>query len=290
MQGTGNDFIVIDPQASPSKKGHGTKKRDWAKTAVAMCDRHYGIGADGVLLLLPSKSADFRMRIYNSDGSEAEMCGNGLRCLVKYFCAKKKGSTKTGELTVETKAGIRKARLVQNGGSTEVRLSMGKPRFKDNEIPVRLDGCDARITRKPLTVCTLTVDRRELPLSLVSMGNPHVVYFSESPLQNFPLTSIGPKIERHKIFPEGANFEIVHVKNRGEIDARVWERGAGITLACGTGACAVAVAARLNGLVDDRVTVNLPGGPLQIEWQGKGEVFLTGPAEFVFDGEWQETN
>jgi diaminopimelate epimerase len=280
MQGTGNDFVVIEPDSEP---------RDWAKLAVAVCDRHFGIGADGILLLLPSKSADFRMRIFNSDGSEAEMCGNGLRCLVKYFVAKTPAASRRKEIKAETAAGMRKAWLVPNpDGSTSVKLSMGKPRFADDEIPVTLEGCEARIVRKPMTICTLHVERRDLPLALISMGNPHAVYFTDKPVANFPLCRLGPKIEHHQIFPEGTNFEVVRVRDRQHIDARVWERGAAETLACGTGACAITVAARINGYVDDKVSVNLPGGTLHIEWSGEGEVFLTGPAEFVFSGVFNE--
>ena len=280
MQGTGNDFIVIEPDSKP---------HDWVKLATDVCDRHYGIGADGILLLLPSKSADFRMRILNSDGSEAEICGNGLRCLVKYFVAKMPARSRPGEITVETMAGVRKAWLVKNNdGSTSVKLGMGKPRFADDEIPVNLEGCEARIVRKPMTICTLQVGRRDLPLALVSMGNPHAVYFNDKPVANFSLSRLGPKVEHHRIFPEGTNFEVARVRSRKEIDAVVWERGAGATLACGSGACAIAVAAHLNGYVDDKVSVNLPGGTLQIEWSRDGEVFLTGPAEFVFSGEWTE--
>lgn len=280
MQGTGNDFVVIEPDSKP---------RDWAKLAADICDRHYGIGADGILLLLPSKKADFRMRIFNSDGSEPEMCGNGLRCLVRYFVAKTGNGSPRNEIKAETTAGLRTAWLVQNpDSSTSVKLSMSKPRFADGEIPVALEGCEARVVRKPMTICTVRVERRDLPLALVSMGNPHAVYFTDKPVSNFPLCQIGPKMEHHRIFPEGTNFEVVRVRSRNRIDARVWERGSGETLACGTGACAITVAAHLNGDVDDKVSVNLPGGTLQIEWPGDGEVFLTGPAEFVFSGEWPE--
>ncbi len=281
MQGTGNDFVIIEADS---------ESRDWAQLAVAVCDRHYGVGADGILLLMTSKKADFQMRIFNSDGSEAEMCGNGLRCLVKYVAAKKSGKSPQNEIKVETAAGLRKAWLINNSdGSTSVKLGMGKPRFAGNEIPAALDGCEARVIKRPLTICTIEVERRTLPLALVSMGNPHAVFFTEKPAADFPLRRIGPKVEHHRVFPEGTNFEVVHIKNRRQIDAVVWERGAGTTLACGTGACAAAVAAHLNGQVDDKVSVELPGGTLEIEWSGTGEVFLTGPAEFVFTGEWKGT-
>ncbi len=278
MQGAGNDFVVIEPDSKP---------HDWAKLAVTICDRHYGIGADGILLLMPSKVADFRMRILNADGSEAETCGNGLRCLVRYFVERKVRDFPDREISVETLAGIRKARVLRNvGRPVRVRIGMGEPNFGARDIPVLLERSDARVnTRKPLINCLLEIGRRELPLALVSMGNPHAVFFTDKPVADFPLVRLGPKVEHNKIFPEGANFEVAHMVNRRHIEARVWERGAGETLACGSGACAIAVAARLSGYVDDKVAVQLPGGVLEIEWPGSGEVFLSGPAEFVFTGE-----
>ena len=278
MQGAGNDFIVIEAEAAA---------HDWSRLAVAMCDRHYGIGADGLLLLSPSKVADFRMRIFNSDGSEAEACGNGTRCVVSYFVDRKLGNSRNREISVETMAGIRKARVHHTAGkSVSIKVGMGRPRFGDKDIPMLLELCDRVDTRKPLITCTLQVDRRELSLALVSMGNPHAVYFTGKPAADFPLTRLGPTMEHHQIFPEGANFEVARVVNRRQIEARVWERGAGETLACGTGACAIAVVARLNGYIDDKVAVKLPGGILEIEWTGTGDVFLSGPAETIFTGEW----
>jgi len=280
MQGAGNDFVVIEANAD---------SRDWPRLAVAMCDRHYGIGADGLLLVSRSSVADFRMRIFNADGSEAETCGNGLRCLVRYFVDRKPGGSRDREISVETMAGIRKARVYHAAGkSNRVKIGMGKPGFGEKDIPVVLERCSGVKVRKPMLTCSLQVNRRELPLALVSMGNPHAIYFTDKPVADFPLTRLGPEVEHHKIFPEGTNFEVVNVVNRRQIEARVWERGAGETMACGSGACAIAVAARLNGYVDDRVAVKLPGGVLEIEWPGTGEVSLSGPAETVFTGEWPD--
>lgn len=280
MQGAGNDFVVIETNAA---------SRDWPRLAVAMCDRHFGVGADGILLLASSSLADFRMRIFNADGSEAETCGNGLRCLVRYFVDRKAGVSRDREISVETIVGIRKARVYTAGKSTRVKIGMGKPGFGEKDIPAVLEMDNVRVNaRKPMLTCSVQVNRRELLLALVSMGNPHAVYFTDKPVAGFPLTRLGPKVEHHQIFPEGANFEVVHVVNRRQIEARVWERGAGETMACGSGACAIAVAARLNGYVDDRVAVKLPGGVLEIEWPGTGEVFLSGPAETVFTGEWPD--
>lgn len=279
MQGAGNDFIVIEAVVTA---------HDWPRLAVAMCNRHYGIGADGLLVQSPSAVADFRMSIFNSDGSEAEACGNGTRCIVRYFVDRKPGNSRNREISVETMAGIRKARVHHTAKLTSVKVDMGKPGFGDKDIPVLLDSCDRVNTRKPMITCALQVNRRELSIALVSMGNPHAVYFTNKSVSDFPLTRLGPKMEHHQIFPEGANFEVARVVNRRQIEARVWERGAGETLACGTGACAIAVAARLNGYIDDKVAVKLPGGILEIEWPGSGEVFLIGPAETIFAGEWPD--
>lgn len=281
MQGAGNDFIVIEADAAPY---------DWPSLAIAMCDRHYGVGADGILLVMPSKSADFRLRIFNPDGSEAEACGNGTRCVVRYFVERNPGISHDREISVETKAGIRKARGHHTTKLTRVKVNMGKPGFGDKDIPVLLKSCDRVNARKPMITCTLQINRRELSLAIVSMGNPHAVYFTDKSVADFPLTRVGPKMEHHQIFPEGTNFEVAHVVNRRQIEARVWERGAGETLACGTGACAIAVAARLQGYVDDNVAVKLPGGTLEIEWAGTGDVFLSGPAKTIFTGEWLEGN
>jgi len=279
MQGAGNDFVLVEA---------GDMQRDWAKVAEAMCDRHYGIGADGLLLLLPSDVADFRMRMFNPDGSESDACGNGLRCLVKYFMDGGLASSVVQEVSVETVAGVRRAEVYGAAGrTTEVKTWMGAPKFGEKDIPAVIEPDRGNIVDiKSMLTCSITLDGRELPLSLVSMGNPHAVCFCQGPVSDFPLLQLGPKVEQHKLFPKGVNFEVIRVLDRQRIEARVWERGVGETLACGSGACAITVAARKYGYIDNKVDIKLPGGILEVEWDGVGEVFLSGPAETVFSGEW----
>ena len=273
MQGTGNDFILVDAREMEC---------DWPRLAVAMCERHFGVGADGLILVLKSKVADFRMRIFNADGSEAEMCGNGLRCFAKYVVEQGLAPKDATELTVETLAGINRVRpQVVDGVVTSVQVGMGVPKLKASEIPV-LAGALERVSDYPLVV-----DGRELRVTCVSMGNPHAVCFVEQPVAGFPLAEIGQKVEHHPIFPKRVNFEVARVLNRTQIEGRVWERGVGETLACGSGACAIAVAARLHDYVDDELDITLLGGVLTLAWDGVGEVLLSGPAETVFEGEWQ---
>jgi diaminopimelate epimerase len=281
LQATGNDFILIET---------GGVEQDWSPLAMAMCNRHFGIGADGLLLLLPSDSADFGMRIFNPDGSEAEACGNGLRCLVRYVVEKGRLSSKpdrAGGISVATVDGIRKARIVTTkDGLAGIQVGMGVPKFGAEDIPVKIE--EGIVDIKSMLSYHIKAGRRELLLNLVSMGNPHAVYFWRRPVSDFPLSRLGPEVERSSIFPRRTNFEVARVIDRGQIEARVWERGAGETLACGSGACAIAVAARLHGYIDNRVNIRLPGGVLEVEWGGRGEVFLSGPAEIVFSGEWPE--
>ncbi len=277
MQGAGNDFIMVEA----SDAG-----RDWSQLAVAVCDRHFGVGGDGLLLVMPSDIADFRMRIFNADGSEAEACGNGLRCLVKYVVDKGLVDTSAREITVETIGGVREARIHRTGGRlAEIQVSMGKPKFRAEEIPVEVES-GGNSTLDIILEHPVIIDGEELNLSFVSMGNPHAVYFWQQPVADFPLSRLGPGVEHHNIFPNRANFEVARVISRREIEARVWERGVGETLACGTGVCAVAVAARLHGYIDNKVDIKVSGGILGVEWDGVGEVFLSGPAEVVFTGEW----
>jgi len=284
LQSAGNDFALFET---------GDMKRDWSRMATTLCDRHFGIGADGLLLLLPSRVADFQMRIFNPDGSEAEACGNGLRCLVKYVVDKGLTvSTEAKEMTVETKAGIRKAKIDKTiGEPVQIQVSMGVPSLKAEDIPVKIDKNDRDLVDiKSMLGYTITIGSKRLFLNFVSMGNPHAIYFCDQPVTEIPLITIGPQIERHEIFPNRVNFEVARVINRQQIEARVWERGAGETLACGTGACAVAVLARLRGFIDSEVDINLPGGVLNVEWDGIGEVFLGGPVEIVFTGEYSGTS
>jgi len=283
IQGAGNDYILVETSDA---------QRDWSKVAVAMLDRHYGIGADGLLLLLPSSVADFQMRIFNVDGSESNTCGNGLRCMVKYFADRGLAGSGAREISAETMSGVRRARVFRTGGRiTKIQTGMGVPEFGEGDIPVAIGEDRGRLVDiKSMLNYPLTIDRTELNLSLVSMGNPHAVYFHKDTLADFPLTRLGPEVERHKIFPARANFEVARIVSRNTVEARIWERGVGETLASGSGACAITVAAHLLGYVDNKVEVKLPGGTLEVEWDGAGEVFLSGPAETVFAGEWSDGN
>jgi len=279
MQGAGNDFILVETSDAA---------QDWSQMAIAMCDRHFGIGGDGLLLVLPSDEADLRMREFNADGSEAEACGNGLRCVVKYAAYKKLVGADTQQVSVETMSGIREATLHKAEKKiTGIQVSMGNPEFRAKDIPVLVEpNQESMIDIKPILDYPVTVDSKELLLNFVSMGNPHAVCFCKQPVADFPLSRLGPAIEQHKLFPNKTNFEVANVVSRQWIEARVWERGVGETLACGSGACAVAVVAQLRGCIDNKVDIKLPGGVLNMEWDGVGEVLLSGPAEVVFSGEW----
>lgn len=278
LQATGNDFVLIDAR---------NMRQDWAKLALDMCHRHFGIGADGIILLLPSSAADFEMRIINSDGSEAQVCGNGLRCFAKYVVDN--GLFQGKQLTVSTLAGIKPIQVfISQGKVSRAKVNMGTPLFKAEEIPVIVSDKKKYREGQPILDYPLSVAGYDLSLSFVSMGNPHAVNFLTSPVVDFPLSEIGPKVENHKMFPERVNFEIARVLDRKRIEARVWERGAGETLACGSGACAIAVSARLGGYTENEVDIMLPGGNLTIGWDGGGDIYLTGPVDEVFCGEWPE--
>jgi diaminopimelate epimerase len=278
MQGAGNDFIVVETKNSG---------RDWPKLAVAMCDRHFGIGGDGLLVVLPSETQDFLMRVINSDGSDGGISGNGLRCAVKFFIEEGHIGAERKEISIETTTGTKTATFTRKAGKVvSVKAGMGEPRFSVNEIPVSVGRDVSKI--KSMLVCPVNVEGRDLRLNLVSMGNPHAVFFYRGDVEGFPLDTIGPKIERHKMFPDRTNFEVVRSLGDGQFEARTWERGVGETLACGSGACAITVAARLHGYVKEKATIREPGGVLEVEWPGAGEVFLSGPAETVFTGEWPD--
>jgi diaminopimelate epimerase len=270
--GAGNDFVLVDARAA---------SRDWARLARAMCDRHFGVGADGLLLVEDSGAADYRMRMFNPDGSEAEMCGNGIRFFAKYLFDE--GLVASGDrVSVETLAGVQRLQVFREGGRVaRVRVGMGAPRFRPEEVPVA-----GTLNGKRAVERHLSVEGTELDVTCVSMGNPHAVAFIDAPVEEFPLERIGPRVEHLPDFPARTNFEIVNVIDRSRLRMRVWERGAGLTLACGTGACAVMAAARVHDLVEPRAEIALPGGTLEIEWDGEGEVWMTGPAETVFAGEW----
>lgn len=274
VHGLGNDFVLVDCTRQPLLP----LDRDdlLAEAARRICHRHFGVGADGLVLILPSEKAQLRMRIFNPDGSEPEMCGNAIRCFARY--AYEKGLVKEEEITVETLAGIIRPRVVvRDGKVTGVRVDMGEPRLERHLIP--MNGPAGRVVNE-----LLEVGGRSYRVTAVSMGNPHCVIFTDD-ASAVPLEEVGPLIENHPAFPARTNVEFVQVVNSREIIMRVWERGAGETLACGTGACASAVAAVLNGYTERRVTVHLAGGDLLIEWEDNNHVYMTGPAEFVFTGE-----
>ncbi|MGO4274124.1 diaminopimelate epimerase, partial [Paenibacillus sp. TAF58] len=267
--GLGNDFIVV--------AGEKELPADADQRAIQLCNRFFSIGADGIVYILPSDNADFKMRIINSDGSEAEQCGNAIRCVSKYVYDHKL-IDKT-EITVETVgAGVQKVQLnVQDGIVRTVRVDMGQPILNGLQVPTTVD--EAKIIDYPIEV-----DGKEFRFTAVSMGNPHCVIYVDDAV-NFDLATWGPKLEVHPMFPRKINVEFVTVKNRAYTDMRVWERGAGPTLACGTGACATLVSSVLNGLTDREAIVSLKGGELFIEWnEADNHVYMTGPAEEVFTG------
>jgi diaminopimelate epimerase len=268
MQGAANDFVVVD--------GRELSEVDWASVAVRACNRRLGVGADGILVLEPSQAENFRLRYHNADGSPAEMCGNGIRCMAKF--ALDIGATDQKRLSWETGAGRVTTDVLEYGhGPARVRVDMGPPQFAPRDIPVMVEGDEVRDT-------AFAVNGSQLRLTCLSMGNPHAVAFVDS-IDAFPLQRIGPEVEHHPAFPRRTNFEIAEVVDAGHLRMRVWERGVGETQACGTGACAVAVAAQLVRQADAEVEVQLPGGRLTVAWTPGHSVLMTGPAETSFTGE-----
>ncbi len=277
MHGAGNDYVYADARS---------EDRDWPELSRQMSDRHFGVGGDGLILIKNSDVADLRMSMFNADGSEAEMCGNGIRCFVKYAVDRGIVSDSVASISVETLAGIRQIATITEGDQvTGARVSMGTPILTPKDVPVKLESA-GEYGSGPVLGYPFQMEGHDLPLSFVSMGNPHAVTFIDTPVAEFPLLTVGPKVEHHAIFPNRVNFEIVNVNSRDHLTARVWERGSGETLACGTGACGIAVASILGGHTGNTVDITLPGGTLKVEWDGQGEVFLEGPAEEVFSGEW----
>jgi diaminopimelate epimerase len=271
MHGIGNDYVYVD--------GFRASVKDPEKLAVRMSDRHFGVGGDGLILILPSEVADARMRMFNADGSEAQMCGNGIRCLAKYVY--ESGIAPKPDLTIETLAGnLRLQLLIAKGTVNRVRVNMGRPRLRRQDIPMLGDG--ERVLGESLTVAD-----RQFEVTCVSMGNPHCVVYVDA-VANYPVARYGPLLEHHGQFPQRTNVEWIEWINRREIRQRTWERGSGETLACGTGACAATVASVLNGKTERMVTVHLLGGDLEIEWAEDDHVYMTGPAVEVFRGEWPE--
>jgi diaminopimelate epimerase len=265
-QGLGNDFILVDNRSS-------NEPLITPQQAEKLCDRHFGIGADGVIFALPGQNGtDYSMRIYNSDGSEPEMCGNGIRCMAR-FIADLEGDQAKTSYRIHTLAGLIKPTMTDDG---QVRVDMGHPRLISSEIPTTLPT--EKVINQPIEVAGQSWN-----ITCVSMGNPHCITFVED-VAAIDLEKIGPLFEHHPIFPARTNTEFLQVVRPDYIKMRVWERGAGITLACGTGACASLVAAVLNGKADRQATIELPGGPLQIEWAADDRIFMTGPATRVFTG------
>lgn len=269
MQGLGNDYVYVNCFEE--------KIENPSELAVKVSDRHFGIGSDGLILIRPSEVADFRMTMFNADGSESEMCGNGIRCVGKYVYDY--GLTDKTEVSVETLAGIKYLKfLIKDGKVDMVTVNMGEPILKPELVPVVGEG-DAVIDSP------IEVDGKEYKMTCVSMGNPHSVVFVDD-VDNFPLHEVGPLFEHHKAFPRRVNAEFCQVIDRTHAKMRVWERGTGETLACGTGTCATAVACILNGKTEDEVTITLLGGDLIIRWdREKNVIYMTGPARVVFDGE-----
>jgi len=269
MHGIGNDYVYVNC--------FNEKVENPAETAIRVSDRHFGIGSDGLILIEPSEVADFKMEMFNSDGSQSPMCGNGIRCVAKYVYDYK--LTDKNSISIETLAGIKYLDLtIENEKVALIKVNMGKPELFPGNIPVIAEG--ESVVNQPIEV-----DGNIYQMTCVSMGNPHAVIYMDD-VKNLKIEEIGPKFENHERFPKRTNTEFVRVLDRKNIEMRVWERGAGETLACGTGACATAVASILNGFTEDEVTIHLLGGDLIIKWDKEtGNVFMTGPATVVFDGE-----
>ena len=269
MQGLGNDYVYMDCTKSGIPD-------DVVSLAQFISDRHFGVGSDGLILICESKKCDFKMRMFNSDGSEAQMCGNGIRCVGKFVYDK--GLTSKTEITVETLAGIKKLKLQQKDGKvSEVEVDMGEPILEANRIPVLASG-------SPVTDLILQAEGKEFTFTCVSMGNPHAITIVDN-VKDFDVEKYGRKLEVDNHFPEKANIEFARIIDKNTIEMRVWERGSGETMACGTGACATAVACHLNGLTSNEVTVKLLGGNLKIKWDNESNhIYMTGPAVTVFEG------
>ena len=269
MHGLGNDYVYMD--------AINQKIENRSELAKFVSDRHFGIGSDGLILICPSEKADFRMQMFNQDGSEAEMCGNGIRCVGKFVYDK--GLTKKETITVETLAGIKTLVMTAKNGKIETaRVDMGEPILEPEKIPVISN-------ENPVKNLKLEAEDKDFTFTCVSMGNPHAVTFIKEDVNKFDICKYGAKLEVNKAFPKKANIEFINVIDDKTLNMRVWERGAGETLACGTGACAVTVAAILNGYTERTVTVHLLGGDLKIEWsKNDNHVYMTGPATTVFEG------
>lgn len=273
MQGLGNDYVYVDCFAR--------QVDDPAALAVRISDRHFGVGSDGLILILPSRSADVRMRMYNADGSESQMCGNGIRCVAKY--AHDHGLTEANPMRVETAAGVKtiELQLDEAGKAVGATVDMGEPILDGAAIPVNIRR--PKVVEEPIRA-----GGQSYSMTCVSMGNPHAVIYVDD-VAAVPLEQVGPLLERHELFPQRVNVHFVQVHSGGEVTMRTWERGSGVTLACGTGASAVCVAGVLAGKTGRTITAHLPGGDLTLSWrEDSNRVFMTGPAVEVFSGEWPE--
>ena len=271
MTGLGNDYIYVDCT-------NGTKLNNIPEIAKKLSDRHFGIGSDGLILIeKPDDSnSDFKMRIFNTDGSEAEMCGNGIRCVAKFI--HDKNLSDNDKISIDTLGGIKKVKIIENenGECNEVIVDMGEPIFQDKNIPYNI--------YEPFTKdLDINVEGERMRFTIVSMGNPHAVTFVEN-LDDLQIEMCGPIIENNPIFPNRTNVEFVEIEDKNNIKVRVWERGVGETFACGTGACAAVVASGINGYTDENVTVKLPGGKLKIEWGKDNHIYMQGPATTVYEG------
>ena len=270
MHGLGNDYVYMEKQAE--------QIAEMSKIARKISDRHFGVGSDGLILICSSEVADFKMQMFNSDGSEAEMCGNGIRCVGKFVYDK--GLTNKTTISIETLAGIKVLEMQEEQGKIKlVKVDMGEPILEPERIPVKSE-------EYPVTNLKLNAENREFVFSCVSMGNPHAITFIKEDVNTFDICKYGKILENDDVFPNRANIEFVNILDEKTLKMRVWERGAGETLACGTGACGVAVAAILNNYTQRKVTVKLLGGDLEIEWNKEdNHVYMTGPATTVFEGQ-----
>lgn len=271
IQGTGNDFIVCHDLSE--------EETNWAEIATKVCNRRFGVGSDGLILVKRGTSSDISMRMFNPDGTESEMCGNGIRCVAKF--AYDEGLVDNpSNITIAVGSVIYEvwSTMDSNGKIEKVRVDMNKPIIEPSKIPVTIDS------NGPIIDYPVNIHNTDLNLSFISMGNPHAIHFHDGDLESVNLEDLGPQVESHTIFPNKTNFEIVNVLNKESLKVRVWERGAGLTLACGSGACASFAAAHIKGLVGNQADVELPGGTLIIEWDGEGSVYMTGSVETVFTG------
>ena len=271
MQGIGNDYVYVNCFEEDIK--------DPSELSIAISDRHFGVGSDGLIMIMPSPIADARMRIFNADGSEAQMCGNGIRCVAKYLY--EYGIKKSDRMTIETAAGLKTIELTTvNGGVTQIKVEMGTPELLRNEIPML--GENKQVINEPLQV-----NDTMLYVTCVSIGNPHCITFVDD-VDSIVLDVTGKAIENHELFPERINAHFVQQISTNKVKMRTWERGSGETLACGTGAVATGVACVLNNLTERVISTQLPGGELTVEWTDDNKTFMTGPAEIVFTGQWDE--